>query len=187
MSEEQKLYDETKIKYNIYSIIPVDVIEDLPPYKLNNYIYNNLNNAVKKYNGICYKNYGYIQEVQKIIKFDQGILMNEDVNANVRYQITLQCKVCLPFINDLYYARIDNIDNPSFITLISGPMVIYVKPENNKIKYPELLSVGKYVVIKVLNLQLFHMERYIIVIGELLDIVNDDEKIKKMFEKQYDN
>ncbi len=187
MNDEIKLYDESKIKYNIYSIVPIEVIIDLPPNKLNNHIYNNLMNASKKYNNICYKNYGYIQEVQRIIKSDQGVLVNEDVNANVRYNVILQCKVCLPFKGDLYYARIDNTSNPNYIKLQSGPMEIIVKPENNKIKYPELLKVGKYAVIRVLNLELCHMEQYIIVIGELLDIVTDDSKIREMFEKKYEN
>lgn len=179
-------YDKSKIKYNPYIIIPIDVIIDLKPSKLNNNLYNNLVSKSKKFNGICYKDYGYIQEVQRIIHFDQGILVNEFNDSSIRYQVTLQCKVCYPYKNDIYYARV-NVITPGYIQLIAGPMQIIVKPENNNIKNPEKLTIGTYSVIRVLNAQICHMESYIIVKGELLNIVDNDDEIKEMFEKQYEN
>lgn len=175
------LYDKKDIKYDIYFISQVDVDVDLKPSLLNNHLYNNLNNQVIKYNGICYKNYGFIQEVQRIISFSDGRLINESNDSSIRYKLSLQCKLCYPCIGDLYYASI-NLILPTYIKLVNGPMQIIVTPDNNMLQNKKL-QIGQYVVIRVLNVQFCHMEHYIIIKGEILDLVDNDEDIKNMYEK----
>ncbi len=179
-------YKKSDIKHNIFVNKVVDVIVDLKPRQLNNAIYNNLIQETRKFNGICYKNYGYIQEVQNIRNFNQGNFINELDDGNVRYNLTLQCKVCDPCVDDLYYARVDIIA-PQFIKLVCGPMQIIVKTEDIHVKNKNKIQVGVYCVIRVINLRYNNMEKYMIVSGEILDIVEDENNIKEMFEKMYEN
>ena len=61
-------------------------------------------------------------------------------------------------------------------------MQIIVTPDNNMLQNKKL-QIGQYVVIRVLNVQFCHMEHYIIIKGEILDVVDNDEDIKNMYEK----
>lgn len=181
-------YKKSDIKYNIFVNKIVDVIVDLKPRQLNNSIYNNLIQETRKFNGICYKNYGFIQEVQNIKNVDQGHFVNELDDGNVRFNLSLQCKVCDPCIDDLYYARIDIISPQlQIIKLDCGPMQIIVKTEDVHVKNKNKLQVGIYCVVRVINLRYNNLEKYIIVSGEILDIIEDENEIKEMFEKMYEN
>lgn len=179
-------YNKSAIKHNIFVNKIVDVIVDLKPRQLNNAIYNNLIKETRKFNGICYKNYGFIQEVQNIRNYNQGMFINELDEGNVRYNLTLQCKVCDPCVDDLYYARVD-LKAQYFIKLICGPMQIIVKTEDIHVKNKNKIQVGVYCVIRIINLRYNNMEKYIIVSGEILDIIEDEKEIKEMFEKTYEN
>ena len=100
----------------------------LEPYHMNSDIKNNMKLVLKKkVEKKCNKN-GYIDEVYKILDFNDGIMIPENLNGSAIYNITYHCRLCIPIENSIIIAYIKMISN-DLIVAINGPMFIFI-PKN---------------------------------------------------------
>ena len=162
--------------FNPYIITEIKHRVALSPIYLNNSIYDNIFTESRKIENKYYKDQGFIIEVLDIIDCDNGMLVNEDNDSNVFYNVKLKCKVCRPMKNVIIYASIESIGQ-MLVLLSNGPIKICIPSENidSTINKDELY-IGKYVKVLLTNLICSHNNDNIIALGTIKDInVNDDE------------
>jgi len=182
-----------------YNIELKDINVDLTTKQINNNIYNNLKENLKKiYEGKTYRNYGIITKIYKITNKKKGYIIKEDSDCSVRYKIDFQCKLCNPLPNTYIIGEIESI-NYKIIELFSGPnkiIKIIVSPEymnpdlfkfdskqnliydnkKNKIK----IEKGIHLKIKIIG-NVFKID-YVFVFGSIEDLANEEE-IKLFYEE----
>jgi DNA-directed RNA polymerase subunit E'/Rpb7 len=164
--------------------------------QLNNDIYLNMKqNLIKDLEGKCYKNYGYIEKIYKIIDKTPGKIIHEDTMASIKYTVKFSCRLCYPIEQMQIICKIDQIADV-FISLRNGPIHIFVTPErinttnfhndkgHIKLKAGELLSIGTIVKIIVLTTSFVDKNDRILVIGYLDNIANNEE-ISQFYGYQY--
>jgi hypothetical protein len=97
----------------------------LEPYYMNSDIRNNMKLVLKKkVEKKCNKN-GFIDEVYKILEFNDGILIPENLNSAAIYNIAYHCRICIP---------IENTTIISYIKLISTDLIIAVNGSDIELK-----------------------------------------------------
>ncbi len=169
----------------------------LEPYQMNSDIRNNLKiNLKKKVEKQCNKN-GYVDEVYKILEYSDGLIVPENLSANALYNITYQCKICLPIENSIIISQV-KVVNPELVVTINGPIMTFIPKENIDTNYwnvlenftynlnPNIkLKVGDYVLVQITNKRINTGDTQIKTIGKLLDIATEDH-IKEFFIKNID-
>lgn len=169
----------------------------LHPSQLNNNLYLNIKqNLIDRLEKKCYKNYGYIIKIFKVLEIGDGKLVPEDISASVTYNVKFSCKLCHPLEDTYIICKIEQITDV-FITLRSDPISVLITQEringekfykdrygNIKVKNGSTLTEGTFMKVKVLTKSLTNGETTIIVIGFLEDIATDDE-VSKYYENIY--
>lgn len=165
----------------------------LLPHQLNSDIRNNMKLSLKKkIEKKCNKN-GFVDEVYRIVSFEDGILIPENLSGNVIYDVCYHCKICIPIEDTIIIGQI-NIINQELIIAKNGPMFIFI-PKNqidtniwdivenflHKTKKTNL-KINDYVKIQIVNKRINQGDREIKAIGRLLDYASDNE-----IEKYYGN
>ena len=158
----------------------------LEPYHMNSDIRNNMKLVLKKkVEKKCNKN-GFIDEVFKILEFNDGIMIPENLNGSAIYNITYHCRICIPIENTTIIGNIKMV-NPDLIVAINGPLFIFVPknyvdtniwdiPENfTHKKNSKKLGVSNYVKIQIVDKRINQGDSQIKVMGKLLDFATDDE------------
>lgn len=158
----------------------------LDPYYMNSDIRNNMKMILKrKVEKKCNKN-GFIDEVYKILEYNDGIMIPENLNGSAIYNITYHCRICIPIENTQIIAQIKMISS-DLIVAINGPMFIFV-PKNsvdtNIWDIPEgyihkktnkKLTVGNFVKIQITDKRINQGDSQIKVMGKLLEPATDNE------------
>jgi DNA-directed RNA polymerase subunit E'/Rpb7 len=158
----------------------------LEAYHMNSDIRNNMKLVLKKkVEKKCNKN-GFIDEVNKIIEFNDGILIPENLNGAVIYNIGYQCRICIPIENTIIIGYIKLISN-DLIVAINGPLFIFVPKnyvDNNTWDIPDgflhkkdnkKLNIGNYVKIQIIDKRINQNDTQIKVMGSLLDFATEEE------------
>ena len=158
----------------------------LEPYHMNSDIRNNMKLVLKKkVEKKCNKN-GFIDEVYKIIEFADGILIPENLNGAVIYNIAYHCRMCIPIENTIIIGYIKLISNDLSVA-INGPLFIFIPKsyiDNNTWDIPDgflhkkdnkKLAVGNYVKIQIVDKRINQNDAQIKVMGSLLDFATDTE------------
>ncbi len=71
----------------------------LEPHQMNNNIYKNLkSNLIKRHEGKCYKDYGFISKIYEIVSYSNGYITPENPKAAARFSIVFTCKLCYPLL-----------------------------------------------------------------------------------------
>jgi len=166
----------------------------LEPFELNNDILYNLKNKLKKLEKICHK-FGYLHRVVNIFNYEDGIIQPEDLMCRCIYTVTFSSVVCYPYEDTYIVAKIRKID-PTLISSELGPIQIITQanrlPEQFKLSENKLihtptnteLTKGDYVVIKVLAKRFNNGDTFIKIIGNIVNISNEEEfnKINNLLE-----
>jgi hypothetical protein len=152
---------------------------------MNSDIKNNMKLVLKKkVEKKCNKN-GYIDEVYKILDFNDGIMIPENLNGSAIYNITYHCRLCIPIENSIIIAYIKMISN-DLIVAINGPMFIFI-PKNyidtNIWNIPEgvinsagkKLTIGNYVKIQIIDKRISQGDTQIKIMGKLLELAKEDD------------
>lgn len=162
----------------------------IQPSQINSDIRNNMKmNLKKKVEKKCNKN-GFIDEVYKIVDFEDGIMPPENLSGDIIFNIKYQCRLCLPTENSIIIGNIKTI-NQELIIAINGPIFIFIPKENVdgeiwniddfiEKKSKKKLSINSFVKIKILNKRVNQNDHQIKSIGYLLDYATEDE-IKKYY------
>lgn len=175
----------------------------LHPSQFDNDIYKHLkNNLIRKLQGRCYKNYGYISKIYKIDERLGGELIAEDPSAAARYNIKFSCKICKPLKGTVIVCEVVTI-NKSLIHLRNGPInllmfedsgainqnnftfddkknVLIAKNGGNNVPIP--VVAGTFVEVKVGASRIEHNSNRILVTGTLENIASKkaiEESIKQ--------
>jgi len=158
----------------------------LEPYHMNSDIRNNMKIVLKKkIEKKCNKN-GFIDEIYKILEFNDGILIPENLNGAAIYNISYHARICIPIENTIIIAYIKLISN-DLIVAINGPLFIFI-PKNNvdtnvwdipdgfqhKEKGTKLI-VGNYVKIRIIDKRINQNDTQIKIMGKLLDFATENE------------
>jgi len=157
----------------------------LEPYHMNSDIKNNMKLVLKKkVEKKCNKN-GYIDEVYKILDFNDGIMIPENLNGSAIYNITYHCRLCIPIENSIIIAYIKMISN-DLIVAINGPMFIFI-PKNyidtNIWNIPEgiinsagkKLTIGNYVKIQIIDKRISQGDTQIKIMGKLMELAKEED------------
>ena len=101
----------------------------LQPYQLNSDIELNMETVLKqKVEDKCNK-YGFIDKVYNIQKYSNGILKRENLSGCIDYDITYECKICLPIEDTVIICRLAAI-NQELIMGTNGPIVVFIPKTN---------------------------------------------------------
>ena len=95
------------------------------PQQINNDIYINLkNNLKKKVEKKCNK-YGFITKVYKIVDYSDGEIIPENFDASHVFNVKFSCRVCRPVINNKIICKIDLL-NKALIKASNGPIICII-------------------------------------------------------------
>ena len=163
------------------------------PHMMNSDIESNMDLVLqKKVENKCNK-YGYICKVYGIDSYEDGIMVPENLLGAVNYNVTYQCKICIPIENTVIIGQIKGI-NQELIIIKNGPIVVFVPKTNidsniwnisNEFthkKTKHLLQVGDSVEVLINKKKINQGDSQIKCIGTLLNIAS-----KENIEKYYDN
>jgi DNA-directed RNA polymerase subunit E'/Rpb7 len=101
----------------------------LQPYQLNSDIESNMELVLQqKVEKKCNK-YGFVDKIYRISEYDEGYIKKENLSGSVNYNISYQCRMCLPIENTVLIGKIAAI-NQELVMLTNGPIVIFVPKVN---------------------------------------------------------
>ena len=158
----------------------------IEPYQLNSDIKNNMKLVLKKKIEKKCNKIGFVDEVYRIIEYSDGMMLLENLNGNIIYNITYHCKICVPVENTIIIGNI-RVINQELVVAINGPIMIFIPKENidtntwdvpegylNKLNKKKLLS-GDYVKIQIIDKRINQNDSQIKTIGKLLDYATTEE------------
>ena len=162
----------------------------LLPYQMNNELYINLkNNLKKKVEKRCNK-YGYINQVIKVLSYTDGVINAEDFTGSAIFDIKYSANVCKPIENTKIIVKIEKMNNMAILAK-NGPIKVVLKYDKVSDKFKtvqgtllygnEQIKVGDYLIISVLAKRFYNKDIYISVYG-FIDDVPSEQEIKDNFE-----
>ena len=160
----------------------------LYPHQMNNNIYINLKNNLKKsIEKKCIK-YGYIKKIYKINDYSSGIICPENLDSAGIFKIKYSCKLCRPNENTMIICRIDLI-NKVLVKAKNGPIICIIKisqinkenfslNNNGDIVYNndnKIIKSGDYIKVNIVAKNFFAGDERIVILAELVDLATDKE------------
>ena len=158
------------------------------PQQINNDIYINLkNNLKKKVEKKCNK-YGFITKIYKILDFSEGEVVPENFDSSIVFNVKFSCRICLPVSDTNIICKIELL-NKSLIKASNGPIVCiiginYINENifslNNKgdiinINNNEVLKSGDYIIVKIKGTNFFPGDERIVILGGLESLPTNEE------------
>jgi DNA-directed RNA polymerase subunit E'/Rpb7 len=169
---------------------------------MNNNIYKNIkNNLIKRFEGKCFKDYGFVNKIYEVNKYSDGYIVAENPKSAARFFVTFTCKLCYPLLKKQIVCKIDKA-NRLIMRLNNGPINILVttKDRINKnvffidSKSGNLIAkkdgksipvtIGSYVKVSIESRQFNDQDTMIMAMGFLEDIATDEE-VKLSYEKEF--
>lgn len=162
----------------------------LLPYQMNNELYINIkNNLKKKVEKKCNK-YGYINQVIKILSYTDGTINAEDFTGSAVFDIKYSANVCIPIENTKIVVKIEKMNNMAILAK-NGPIKVVLKYDKVSPKFKVVqgtllynnkqVVVGDYLIISILAKRFYNKDIYISVYG-FIDDIPTSEQIKDNFE-----
>lgn len=158
----------------------------LEPYHMNSDIRNNMSIILKKKVEKKCNEYGYIDEVYRIIKYSDGNMPPENLSGISFIDIEYHCKMCIPCENTTIIGQI-KVLNLEIIVCVNGPIMIFITKDNidtntfvindgyvNKNTKKKLVN-GDFVQVKILNKRINNGDSQIKTIGILIDNATSEQ------------
>ncbi len=173
----------------------------LEPNQMNNNIYKNLKqNLIRRLEGKCYRDYGFITKIYEIINMSDGYIVAENPKSAATYKVSFSCKICFPLIQRQIICKIDK-SNKLIMRLINGPINVIItmdrinkniffidsKTGNLMAKQKDksiILTPGMYVKVTLESRTFNDMDSIIMAMGFLDDVASDDE-IKESYQNEF--
>lgn len=164
----------------------------IEPHQMNSDIRTHLKfNLKKKIEKKCNKN-GFVEEVYRVTKDSDGIMIPENLSGNAIYDISYHCKLCIPIEDSIIIGQVKVI-NQELVVAINGPIMIFIPKDNIDTAYWNpvdnfshmekkniKLEIGNYVCVKILNKRINKGDTQIKTIGRLLNLATELE-VDKFF------
>ena len=112
-----------------YKVLTQNIKIQLQPFQLNSNIENNMEIVLKKKAEKKCNKFGYIDSIVGIRSYNEGILVSENLQGSVSYDISYDCKMCIPIENTIIIGKIKAI-NQELIMAENGPIVIFIPKTN---------------------------------------------------------
>ncbi len=158
----------------------------IKPHMMNSDIQNIMKLVLrKKVEKRCNKN-GFIDEVHRIIKFEEENMRPENLSGSVNFDISYHCRLCIPIENTIIIAQVKAI-NQELVLAQNGPIMIFIPKDNIDVtnwdvtdkflhnETRENLKVNNFIKVLVVNKRINQGDFQIKIIGQLLDIAQQDE------------
>ena len=104
--------------------------ESLTPIQMKNeydlFLKKNLSNKLV---GKCYKNYGFVSKIYKILEEGNCVLEDENMNGSAKIELKIVCKLCLPSKNKEIICEIKDL-NKEIIKCVNGPIIFIIGSDN---------------------------------------------------------
>jgi len=169
----------------------------LRPDQMENEIYIHLkHNLIKKLEGKCYLDYGYIEKIYSITDHDSGIISGENLHGFAKFKIGFTLRLCRPLKSTFIICKVTSV-NKKLVKLEDGPILayspssrynsdIFFTDNNNVLRYKtkntsQILNPGSFIVLYIESVLFSNMDRKIVVIGKIHDIASD-KQIKKYYD-----
>jgi DNA-directed RNA polymerase subunit E'/Rpb7 len=173
----------------------------LEPSQMNTEIYTHLkSNLVKKLEGRCYKNYGFISKINSITKRSNGMIPAENPSATAIFDIKFSCKLCNPLKKSIIVGKVFGL-NSLTVSLRSGPIKIvvminninpdafYVDKHKNLVHKnnigSSLINAGDHLKIQILSKTFNDTDKVITAFGYIMDIASQKD-IEEYYKNEYD-
>ena len=168
------------------------------PQQINNDIYINLkNNLKKKVEKKCNK-YGFITKVYKIVDYSDGEIIPENFDSSHVFNIKFSCRVCLPVISNKIICKVDLL-NKALIKASNGPIVCiiginYINENtfeiNNKgdivsLSKQKVLNTNDHIIVTIRGTNFFPGDERILILGNLEDFASDKD-VKEYYDENLD-
>ncbi|ATZ80689.1 DNA-directed RNA polymerase subunit Rpb7 [Bodo saltans virus] len=158
-------------------------------------IYENLkNNLIRKYRDKCFKSYGYISKIYKILSKEGGLIPAENPLSTAIYKVEFLCKICRPLKGSIIICKVVAI-NKSVIYLVNGPIQVMIFSDDKQINkknfiYDEEKNVlvgkigenqgvkilkGSYVRVKCIDVRVEDGTNRIIIWGIMDSVATEDD------------
>ena len=174
----------------------------LPPEALHNDLYQRLKDKlVRTYEKRCFRDYGYIVKIFKILECEEAPFIPEDPFVSGQFRLSFSCRMCIPVKKRLIVASISTIQE-LLIVAQNGPLYIYITIDrindsvffmdgNNRLRYriddkSSLLRPADFVKISVVSYTFDNRADRMKAIGFLHNIATNEE-IEKYYEDLYSN
>ena len=158
------------------------------PQQINNDIYINLKNTLKKKVEKKCNKYGFITKIYKILDFSEGEVVPENFDSSIVFNVKFSCRICLPVSDTSIICKVDLL-NKSLIKASNGPIVCiiginYINENNftlnNKgdilsVNKNEVLKSGDYITVKTKGTDFFPGDERIVILGGLESLPTDEE------------
>lgn len=103
----------------------------LQPRQMDNNIYKHLkDNLIKKVEGKCYREYGFIKKIFKIEEFSDGLIVPENPLSNAIFDVKFHCRICYPLKNKEIICKIEKM-NSKLINCSNGPITCIIELVKN--------------------------------------------------------
>lgn len=182
------------ITTKLFSIVTIH------PYQMNNDIYMYMKNNLKeRLEGKCYRNYGCVVKIYKILEYMDGIVEPENPTAASTYKVKFSCKLCMPIKNRNIICRVEKT-NPMLTSLSNGPIrVIITNDRINKDNFTisktgivirsgnRPLRPGDYVKVKIDSRKFNDKDTIIMCMGILEEYASDEEQQQYISEQKHDD
>jgi len=179
----------------IYTVLSVKI--GLKPEQMNNKLYINLkDNLTKKVDKKCYKNYGYVSEIYKILETGPGTICAENLSGSSIFNISFSCKLCRIIEGSQLICKITQItralslaENGPVVVIITNDKIntdVFFFDNNNYLRYKDnakskKIEKGDFVIVTILNKEFYHKDEKIKAIGFLNNVAGDKE-VDKYYE-----
>jgi DNA-directed RNA polymerase subunit E'/Rpb7 len=193
---ETKTVTNTQLYNSPYKNNIISCYEMLKPYQMKNeydlFLKQNISNRLV---GKCYKDYGYICKIYKILEEEQCELEDENTSGSAKIHLKIACKVCLPAKNTEIICKVKR-SNKEIYGVVNGPIIFIIEHGNidtnnfyidmnrniRSATSSKILSDDMYVKVMVDKMNVSDNEKNIISYGVLLNIATENEI--KMFEAE---
>lgn len=98
----------------------------LLPNQMNNDIYTHMKtNLIKRLEGKCYRNYGYVSKIYEILERGDGNMEPENPMAAAIYNVKFSCRICLPLKERYIICKVERTI-PMLTSLSNGPIRVLI-------------------------------------------------------------
>jgi DNA-directed RNA polymerase subunit E'/Rpb7 len=164
----------------------------IEPHQMNSDIRNHLKfNIKKKVEKKCNRN-GYVDEIYRINRYSDGIMIPENLSGTAIYDVSFHCKLCIPIENSIILGQVKVI-NQELVFAVNGPLRIFIPRDNIDTNYWDItdtftskqdknvkLTIGNFVCIQILDKRINKNDTQIKAIGKLLNLATESE-VEKYF------
>lgn len=112
----------------------------LAPNQMNNDLYSHLKtNLIKRYEGKCFRHYGFITKIYEIIDRKGGMIDSESPMASAMFECKFSCRLCIPLKMKYIICKIAQTTQ-AVTSASNGPIKVILT--NDRIN-PEKFIVGR--------------------------------------------